>query len=42
MAIGTGSVVTKNIPSNATVAGVPARVLNVNNPGLYIKNVNQL
>lgn len=40
--IGAGSVVTKNIPSNATVAGVPAKVLNFNNPGRYIKNVNQL
>jgi len=35
--IGAGAVVTKNIPENATVAGVPAKVLNYNNPGRYIK-----
>lgn len=34
--IGAGSVVTKDIPDNATVAGVPARVLNYKNPARYI------
>lgn len=36
--IGAGSVVTKNIPDNATVAGNYAKVLNYNNPGRYIRN----
>lgn len=35
--IGAGSVVTKDIPANATIAGVPARILNFDNPGRYIK-----
>ncbi len=35
--IGAGSVVTRNVPINATVAGVPAKVLNFNNPAKYIK-----
>ena len=35
--IGTGSVVTKSIPDNATVAGNYAKVLNYNNPGRFIK-----
>jgi len=34
--IGAGSVVTKDIPDNATVAGVPAKILNYDNPGKYI------
>ena len=36
--IGAGSVVTKDIPSNATVAGNYAKVLNFNKPGRYIQN----
>lgn len=36
--IGAGSVVTKNIPDNATAAGNYAKVLNYNNPGRYILN----
>ncbi len=36
--IGAGSVVVKDIEDNATVAGVPAHVLNHDNPGRYIKN----
>lgn len=36
--IGAGSVVTKDIPDNATAAGNYARVLNFNNPGRYINN----
>ena len=34
--IGAGSVVTKDIPDDATAAGNYARVLNYNNPGRYI------
>jgi serine O-acetyltransferase len=36
--IGAGAVVVKDVPDNATVAGVPARVLNYNEPGKYIVN----
>ena len=36
--IGAGSVVTKDIPDNATAAGNYARVINYNNPARYIKN----
>lgn len=36
--IGAGSVVTKDIPDNATAVGNYARVINYNNPGRYIKN----
>ncbi|MCO6522735.1 MAG: hypothetical protein J6571_06070 [Snodgrassella sp.] len=36
--IGAGSVVTKNIPANATAAGNYAKVLNYQNPGRFIHN----
>lgn len=36
--IGAGSVVTKDIPDNATAAGNYAKVLNYNNPGRYVIN----
>jgi len=35
--IGAGAVITRDVPENATVAGVPAKVLNYANPGRYIK-----
>lgn len=36
--IGAGAVVTKDVPQNATVIGVPAKVLSYDNPARYIKN----
>lgn len=36
--IGAGAVVTKDVPQNATVVGVPAKVLSYDNPARYIKN----
>ena len=36
--IGAGSVVTKDIPDNATAAGNYAKVLNYNSPGKYVIN----
>ncbi|MCU8088313.1 MULTISPECIES: serine O-acetyltransferase [unclassified Shewanella] len=37
--IGAGAVVSRDIPDDATVAGVPAKVLNFNKPGRYISNI---
>lgn len=36
--IGAGAVVTRDVPENATVAGVPAKILNYYSPGRYINN----
>lgn len=36
VSIGAGSVVVKDISKNATAAGVPAKVLNYNNPGRFV------
>lgn len=36
--IGAGSVVTKDIPDNATAVGNYAKVINYNNPGRYVNN----
>lgn len=36
--IGAGAVIVKDVPDNATAAGVPGKVLNFNNPGRFIRN----
>lgn len=36
--IGAGAVVTHDIPDNATVAGIPAKVISYKEPGRFIKN----
>lgn len=36
--IGAGAVVVKDVPDNATVAGVPAKVISYKSPGQFIKN----
>ncbi|HET8761637.1 MAG TPA: serine O-acetyltransferase [Nitrospiria bacterium] len=36
--IGAGATVVKDVPENATVAGCPAKVISMKEPGRYIKN----
>ncbi|MBD5347545.1 MAG: acetyltransferase [Bacteroides sp.] len=36
--IGAGAVVVKDVPAGSTCAGVPAKVLNYNDPARYIKH----
>jgi len=36
--IGAGAVIVKDIPNNATVAGVPAKIISYKEPGRYIRN----
>lgn len=36
--IGAGAVVTRNVPDNVTIAGVPARIINHNNHRDYVHN----
>jgi serine O-acetyltransferase len=38
VSIGAGAVVVKDVPENATVAGVPAKILNYKDPGRYVNN----
>ncbi len=40
--IGAGAVVVKDIPDNATVAGVPAKIISYKDPGRYIHNKYQV